>query len=387
MPESQISKVLYSERDNELITEPEKIKYLLEKYLIKKSLIIKDTFPPVEVIPTDTRNDVLKLRIPVNFQSLEKLILYTDIIKHIELDTELVKKLSLESIEVRVLNIKIAKMNRLEKRVKTNLGSAVHISNFRMSKNILEKNPMAYSISNKVIFNEFEKELKTFHPGGIIREINPSDISFETRVVKKGKKGLIIQSIGDKNDIPAREDMFFLEGSFRDELIKSIVEYEKQSVKSFLIKPFYYETNEKEKIPMGYIFLKSKEINYTFADYDKLEDLCASIINRIKDANMITLPVQQKVLDIGNGGILAEIDDPQLKNYIKNRKEFTFDVVFRLQQPLRFYGTAKHIRKNAEGNLIAGIEFSGIVQSDAGNPAVVKKKFQEHLNHLIRHSV
>ncbi|MDH5720208.1 MAG: DUF1577 domain-containing protein [Spirochaetia bacterium] len=382
----EIKNLLESEREREVITDPEKIKYLLEKYLSNKSLRIQNTFPAVEVLPIETKNDTLKLRIPINFQEAEKLNLYTDIIKHIEIETEVIKRITIEIVNVRVTKIHIAKINRIEKRVKTITDGSVFITNFKISKNKIEKNPMAYSISNKVIFKEFERELSKEHPKGGIKEINAADLSFETKIIKKYKKGILIQDIGNKNHIPVRDDIMRVEDSLRNEFIKIIETYKSQSIKSVLVRPFFYETQEKNLLPMGYIFLKSQETDYTLENYNDLNELCENIINRIKDANMATINIQQRVVNIGNGGLLAEIEDVELQNYLRNRKDFTFDVVFRLQQPLRFYGNIKHIRQKDDNKILVGIKFAGTVQSEAGSPATVNKRFQENLNHLIRHS-
>ena len=90
-----------------------------------------------------------------------------------------------------------------------------------------------------------------------------------------------------------------------------------------------------------------------------LKDMSFKLVDRIRDANTMLIPVHQQIVDISRGGAKLKISDPDLKKYIQKSKGFIFDIVFKLQAPLTIYGEIKSASTEPEGNLFIGVDFEG----------------------------
>ncbi|MDH5718733.1 MAG: DUF1577 domain-containing protein [Spirochaetia bacterium] len=373
-----------AQRQFSVVDTPEKIDYLFNKYLVKNGLYFKNSIPPVEAVLTGYERGILNIRIPTRFNIEEKFILFTNIKKQLEIECNNIEKISNEQVKAVVTKINIAEKDRVEIRIKPTTENAVFANNFLISKNKIELNFQAYSISNKVIFKEFEKEISIKYNNSTIKDIDPADLSFETKLIKTKKTGVFIKDINqDETFIPPREDLLNLKEIFnKEELNKNLRLIKEKGIKSFILYPILYTTIGSDKIPIGYIYLKSNEKSLDLSDYDSLGEVSERIIDRIKDANMINININQKIINISKKGLLIEVENNELKKYLINRKDLTFDVVFRLQQPLRFYGLIKHIREKNNNNLLVGIEFSGFVHQDKLSTNSVKKRLDENLTYL-----
>ncbi len=86
---------------------------------------------------------------------------------------------------------------------------------------------------------------------------------------------------------------------------------------------------------------------------------------------------KQRVLNISEGGVGLAFDNPDLMKYLPHQSQITFDLVFRLQAPMRFRGKVVHIM-NMGDHFVTGVDLEGSAHSDA------RKSNTERLQSLIR---
>ncbi len=83
------------------------------------------------------------------------------------------------------------------------------------------------------------------------------------------------------------------------------------------------------------------------------------LVDRIRDANTLLIPVHQEIIDISRGGAKLSITDENLKKSILKSRGFIFDIVFKLQAPITIYGEVKCSYTDQDSNLIVGVDFEG----------------------------
>ena len=81
------------------------------------------------------------------------------------------------------------------------------------------------------------------------------------------------------------------------------------------------------------------------------------------DANASLVKEKQKVINISEGGVALQIDSEVLQKNLPLRDWLTFDLLFKMHAPIRFYGNIRHIGKK-DGEWLVGSDLSGQGHSD-----------------------
>ncbi|MCE9597699.1 MAG: hypothetical protein K8S54_07005 [Spirochaetia bacterium] len=148
---------------------------------------------------------------------------------------------------------------------------------------------------------------------------------------------------------------------------------------SFIVFPVNIEEKGRTYL-IAHIYLPLKNAG---SDFEKilatLTEKCDTITERIREVNMITIKEKQRVHDISMGGLGLEITNEDLKKYVPLSDRITFDLIFKMQAPLRFQGKICHVASDDEGEkYVAGIDIEGSGHSD------YRKSNQERLNNMIQ---
>ena len=142
-------------------------------------------------------------------------------------------------------------------------------------------------------------------------------------------------------------------------------EYEDRQIQSLLVMPILYETHDGRQIPIAFFYVESPRGETIGLDeLNQLKEQCEEIVHRIEDASLITVKERQNVINVSDGGVALELDHPDLVKYVPYRKSITFDLIFRMQAPLRFRGTVRHIHKSGPTSIIVGLNLEGSGHSD-----------------------
>lgn len=159
-----------------------------------------------------------------------------------------------------------------------------------------------------------------------------------------------------------------------EDIDKEINNKRNQKIKSELILPILYLTDEEESIPIGYIQMQSKTETFDLMKAMEMKTVCFEMVDRIRHSNMIKSDGKFPVIDISEGGLKVIVDHPDLIQSLPKLSGFQFDIFFKMQSPLTAFGTIKTITKNEEGHLTVGLAIAGH-SSRSGE----KKRFLENV--------
>ena len=178
--------------------------------------------------------------------------------------------------------------------------------------------------------------------------------------MRKTGKILFIPDTGISESYRAfSEDFIDLHQIYDAQLDDVIKKYTERGYRSIIVVPIIYITENESSIPFAYIQLVSKSVNFGIEKVLELKDHSFKLVDRIRDANTILIPVHQPIIDISRGGAKIKITDSDLKKYIIKSKGFIFDIVFKLQAPITIYGDIRATYADEEKNIFVGVDFEG----------------------------
>lgn len=366
-------------RPTKPVPEPEKIKYIIAHYIEGRPLHLKAD-PEIEIhlkAQPSGQEEVYEIITKTPYRFPQDFTLFVTLKRHAEIQCQVVEQ-SETTTRVRITEIDLASSPRSAKRVDVK-HQDVFGHKFLISSNNIDINPMTYSISNQVIFHEFEKKMQAQFPGIRVTDMNPASGEIIKRVVKKHEKGLIWNAQKDQT----REDYLTLEDALGGELDTIMKEFRTKGIKSWIVRPIFYRNLSGKLFPIGYFEMKSTDPQFDEGLYDALQEWEQKIIDRIIDSNTVLIEEKQKIWNISENGVLMKITNEALQQYIENHREFTFDLLFRYQAGLRFHGTVSHIFKTSDGNLLVGVSFTGVVYSGFYQGPKSKKVLLETLKYLV----
>lgn len=308
-------------RDDGIIT-----KLIFEK-LHAKSLFLKNSLPPAEFYVTGESDRGIELSFAPDLDIAEKITLYLTVKRQVEFDFELIEMVETGTAIFRPLVARIGKAIRSNPRIKVG-DDRVVVTNFHLSKNEISPNNTKLQITNKVIFTDFEKRLSNQYPGLHIKSATDKDLPSA------------IKSHGEKD--------------------ADVVTHEKGH---FFVSPILYDGVE-PPIALAYLYFPVNDPAAVGEDTrQQISQHCQEIIERIVNANTVNIKEKQKILDISLGGVAIMVTDQDLIKYLPHQKWLTFDVIFKMQAPIRLKGEIRHMEQMDEG-IRTGISFQGLGHSD-----------------------
>lgn len=322
--------IVRSKRDWEVIREPEKLNYLLDKKLEGRALFLKHSVPPAEFSREPSENGIITFYYAPNIPIEGNFTLYLTLNRQIELDFHVEEILEPGHLRARPVEVRIGKAVREFPRIEVKDESA-YVTNFRVSKNEISPNNTKLQITNQVIFSDFEKRLGARFAGMKIHA--PYEAKFP-------------------------------------EYLKTFQGHEGSKVNTpqgpGFAQPVVYESESGEKANIAYMVVP-RELDAV--GQQELANAADEMIKRIIDANTFLVKEKQKVINISEGGIAILFTNEDLKKYVPMRKWITFDLIFRMQAPLRLHGAVRHMEElppvSGEGEqVLAGLDFQGLGHTD-----------------------
>jgi hypothetical protein len=345
------------------IKDPVKIFTLIRNHLAGQPLLIKgDTSGiNVEIAKIDTKNHLILLELSQKVDLPKKIKIYKVLGRYLELEGEVV---GIKGDTLRILRIqaaRIATYARAHKRYPVLKGFAF-VSNIRTSKNVIAASEYNIPTTVKVNFTQTEMQLRKQKFADIIK-INTFDNVNEEKFyeIKKTGKSLMLKDTQDiESYIPENEDFINYQEILGIDVGDTIDKYRKDKIVSEIIIPVtYIEISHQAPLPLGFIQVQSKSEYFDQFNYLELKEIAFSLVDKIRDSNTITIKERQDVLDISEGGLKVRINHPELIQYLVHQAFFTFDVIFKMQQPLTFSARICTTYRDTNGDLILGIQIKG----------------------------
>jgi len=366
-----------NKREWDLLREPDKIRYVLKDKLKAKAFFLKGAVPPVEFVMGDILEEGIEFFTMPGLERQSPVTLYLTVNRHIEVDFEL-KGAHEDKWILLPTQARIGKTVRANPRYVTKEGS-VYAANFKVSKNEIGADFSKLQIASQVVLRDFEKQLGEQFPGLRFFLPNERERPLELKPLEQLLTPLVVMNTQD----PASYEVPVLDSTYK-KMLDGLRSFEHIRLKlsdfaSLVVFPVTIEEKGKNYL-IAHIYLPLKEpISDAEALIKILSEKSETITERIREVNMITIKDKQKVHDISLGGIGLEITNDDLKKYVPLTDRITFDLIFKMQAPLRFQGKICHVVSVDQGELLfAGIDIEGSGHTD------YRKSNQERLNSLIQ---
>ncbi len=357
--------IVERKRDWEFIKDASKVLYLLKEKVKTRSFYQKYTFPPAEFYPDAFEENLVEFICPQDIEKKEFLTLYTTLNRHLEIDFKLAQELEPGRILLEPLEARISKQIRESKRFE-NRNHYVVANNFMVSKDTLTVNMAVPQVANKVIYGEFERTLGKVYPGIKIYDYADKTRPELTRLLNRSEKALLVEDVNEAASYNTDRPEFVNVAEELDDpalVQKTMRRLQEEHVVSVLAVPLLYEMPDHKMVPLGYMYGESRADRYDRATYEKWKETSAEIITRITDANTIQVKEKQNVVNYSEGGVALELTNGELVKYVPNRSTLTFDLIFKMQAPIRFHGRLTHL-VDYGGKIIAGVNLEGSGHSE-----------------------
>ncbi len=278
--------------------------------------------------------------------------------KYVEVDLEVIEEKGPGYFHCRIITGRRAVQGRRDIRFKVTPEEVV-ATNFKISKHTVDISNLKIPTSIKVVLDQFQ--ISNSGLGDVLKvDVFSSDDKNQILMdIKKTGKTLYIQDAADEDSYtPMTDDFVDLNDVMGDDLNKFMKINTQKGYKSIIIVPIIYITEDENSIPFAYIQLISKTENFGLDKVIDLKEETFKLVDRIRDANTVFLPVHQNILDISRGGAKLSLTDPDLKKSVLKSKGFIFDIVFKLQAPITIYGGIKSTQ-DVDDELHVGVDFEG----------------------------
>ncbi|TGK01682.1 DUF1577 domain-containing protein [Leptospira semungkisensis] len=350
------------------IAAKEQKNHVITKYLLEQELTFKITpFEKKAVIKkymSDEERIVVRIVDGLDEASEKNLSFFKILAKYIELDCLLLQKIEKDLYLFKVDKLAIAKKSREAMRVLVPNGKTF-VTNIVSSKTVIDANMFSIPTLVKVNFEDYKNRLKKNSQDSIVIDAFKPGLDRKFELAKRTRKSLLIEDTQDPACYSSLEpDRLNYSKEIDDDVTAAIRKFKDQKIVSELIRPIIYKNHADELIPIGYIWIQSRDKKLTPEYFAELGRLSKEVVDRIKESNTIKTTERFTVLDASAQGIKVKIHDPNLVETLPKQEEFVFDVLFKMQAPLTVSGIIKWWGKDEDNHLLMGLEF----KSKSANP-------------------
>ncbi|WP_246843848.1 DUF1577 domain-containing protein [Leptospira biflexa] len=280
--------------------------------------------------------------------------------RYLELHCVFVKQLAPHKIQLRVEKVLIAKKERLNPRFSITEEGMVNVTNIVSSKTIIEANMFNIPTLVRVNFEDYRKRMMVRSGEAGTMDIFKSGMERKFDVVKSSQKILFIKDATSPESYKMDAEGFLnYEDDIEDNVDKLAFAARDKKIKSELILPILYKNELEEIIPIGYYWLQTKDKLISDDDLKFYQIQISEMIERIKDANLMTTVEKFPVIDLSTTGLKLRVSNSTLVETLPKQKGILLELVFKLQTPFRFFGKIAWAHKEESGDLLVGVEFSG----------------------------
>ncbi|TGL65792.1 DUF1577 domain-containing protein [Leptospira sarikeiensis] len=351
------------------ISSKDQKKHVITKYLLDQELTFKvDPFDKKAIIKKYMEEDEkVLIQVPEGLDESgdKKVSLYKILAKFIELDCLLLQKIEKGLYLLKVERLAIAKMNREAPRIVVPNGKTF-VTNVISSKTVIDANMFNIPTLVKVNFEDYKNRLKKNSSDNIVIDAFKPGLDRKFEIVKRTRKSLLLEDTQNTESYSTAMDPDRLNYTkeIDDDIGTVVRKFKDQKIISELIRPIIYKNHSNEMIPIGYIWIQSKDKKLSSEYLAELGKLSKEVVDRIKESNTIKTTERFRVLDASAKGIKVKIHDPNLIDTLPKQEDFVFDVLFKMQAPLTVSGTIRWWSKDEDGHLVLGLEF----KSKSDNP-------------------
>ncbi len=346
-----------AERKFQVIEDQAKLAGMLKQYAAGKIFYLKGFYEKIEVKVLDFKEP--NLLIIDSLRDIEgEIVLYHTFNKQLEIFGEVIDKLVNTQYKIAVSRVRIATSDRKSPRHKMTSDQVV-INNIRAARNTINASLFNVPTSVKIHLEKFQQRLKDFADEVKVKIFEKDDE--KTELVRKTMKILMIHDTQDILSYMPEDTEGFID--YREHLnteIGAVMEdYRKRKIVSEMIVPIIYLGHDGGSIPLGYIHLISHEKKLGLDTALELKMLAFEMVDQMRDSNTMLINKRQSVGDISRGGMRLVVTDSELKKFLVHQKGFSFDVIFKLQQPITVFTEIIWTAVTPQNDLAIGVSIKG----------------------------
>lgn len=333
---------------------------ILQKDFSEKGLYIKFAVEKSEISVNEFFSDGTMMLVadPMHDQG-DNLVIYGLSDKYIEIDLEILEERAPGYLHCKVKSARRATSGRRDLRFKVSEDEVV-ATNFGVSKHSIDVTNFKMPTVVKVVLEQYKKSNSSLADIVKIDVFGSNKTDNLLKLIKKTGKTLYVEDTSNPDSYNAFTDDFLdLKKLYGEKLKLVIKKHQEKGYKSLLIVPIIYITDDENFVPFAYIQLVSKSVNFGIEKVLEIKENTFTLVDRIRDANTVNLPIHQQIVDISRGGVKIKVTDANLKKYFLKTKGFIFDIVFKLQAPITMYGEIKVTFTDEFGDLYVGVDFEG----------------------------
>ncbi len=345
------------ERKFQVIEDPAKLPNMLRQYAAGKTYLIKGFYEKIEVKILDFKEP--NFLIVDSLREIEgDITLYHTFNKQLEIVGVVTDKLINTQYKISVGHIRIAANERKSQRFAMS-SDLVVVNNIRAARNTINASLFNVPTSVKIHLEKFQQRLSGFADEVKVKIFEKADE--KTELVRKTNKILMVHDTQDLlSYMPEDTDGFV---DYREHLnteIGTVMEdYRKKKIISEMIVPIIYLGHDGASIPLGYIQIISHQKKLGMDTALELKMLAFEMVDQMRDSNTMLINKRQSVGDISRGGMRLVVTDAELKKFLVHQKGFSFDVIFKLQQPITVFTQISYTGVTPQNDLAIGVSIRG----------------------------
>ncbi len=329
-------------RNWQVMKDRDAILTLIEDKLQRRPLYLKGTSPAAEFVPGERRGDGLEFYYNPSVKLGTHNTLFITLNRQLELDFSLGELIGPGHVVLIPLQARVGSVQRASPRFALEDGE-VTATNFRISTNSIAPNNTKLQITTKVIFPEFEK----LHQGEF--------------------KGLKVFLARDGAQPPGLPDA-----------AETGTQVSIQG-RPYYLQPVYVLDDRKSVLLARILIPLAAGLQEGLSA--RAEELADELLQKVIDANASLVKERQRVVNISEGGVALQIDSEVLQKNLPLRDWLTFDLLFKMHAPIRFYGNIRYIGKK-DNEWLVGIDLSGQGHSHYGKST--KEVYRSLIQKLLR---
>ncbi len=373
--------IISTPRKLEWFLNPDKIESIVDKHLMNQTVYIKSLENPPKIKFLEKNpNQTYLIESDILLETDQQIQCYKVLGRYLELYIKILTSGSKKgTYNIKVVKVGVSLIERESVRIPV-LHNEVYLTNFLVSKHLIDPKTRIIPTTIKVGFSELENKIRTLYDYVKIDTFENFDLILD-KIKKTGKFIYIQDTYNPESFNFSNEDCISLKEILKENLQQKIHEYRKNQVKSEIVGPIFYLAHDKNLISIGYIRISNKSKPLELEEINKIKQWNQELIKRMLQINTTTIQEKEQVLNISKNGFRARIQDLNLISYLIKQSGTYCDIVFRDQKPVSIFVEFKSSYRHQDGKLDIGAKITEF-KSDKDktnyleNLTILEKKYQ-----------
>ncbi len=373
--------IISTPRKLEWFLNPDKIESIVDKHLMNQTVYIKSLENPPKIKFLEKNpNQTYLIESDILLETDQQIQCYKVLGRYLELYIKILTSGSKKgTYNIKVVRVGVSLIERESVRIPV-LHNEVYLTNFLVSKHLIDPKTRIIPTTIKVGFSELENKIRTLYDYVKIDTFENFDLILD-KIKKTGKFIYIQDTYNPESFNFSNEDCISLKEILKENLQQKIHEYRKNQVKSEIVGPIFYLAHDKNLISIGYIRISNKSKPLELEEINKIKQWNQELIKRMLQINTTTIQEKEQVLNISKNGFRARIQNLNLISYLIKQSGTYCDIVFRDQKPVSIFVEFKSSYRHQDGKLDIGAKITEF-KSDKDktnyleNLTILEKKYQ-----------